>query len=43
MRQETEPSQATVKAAVEATLRGWGAELYVGQNFLVDGLESHDP
>ena len=33
MRQETEPSQAVVEAAVEATLRDWGAELYVGQKF----------
>ena len=31
--EETELSQATVEAAVEATLRGWGAELYVGQKF----------
>lgn len=33
MRQETEPSEAAVEAAVEVTLRGWGAELYVGQKF----------
>ena len=33
MRQETEPIQAAVEAAVEATLRGGGAELYVGQKF----------
>ena len=31
--EETELSQATVEAAVEATLKGWGAELYVGQKF----------
>ena len=33
MRQETEPSQAAAEAAVEETLRGWGAELYTGQKF----------
>ena len=33
MRQETEPSQAAVAAAVEVTLRGWVAELYTGQKF----------
>ena len=33
MRQETEPSQAAVAAAVEVTLRGWAAELYTGQKF----------
>ena len=33
MRQEAEPSRAVVEAAVEETLRGWGAELYTGQKF----------
>ena len=33
MRQETEPSQAAVAAAVEVTLRGWAAEPYTGQKF----------
>ena len=33
MLQETEPSQAAIEAAVEATFGGWGAELYVGQKF----------
>jgi hypothetical protein len=33
MRQETEPSQAAVEAAVEETLKGWAAELYNGQKF----------
>jgi hypothetical protein len=31
--EETVLSQAAVEAAVEETLRGWGAELYTGQKF----------
>ena len=29
--EETVPSQADIEAAVETTLRSWGAELYAGQ------------
>ncbi len=43
MRQDdAQLDQAVVEAAVEATLRGWGDELYTGQK-LVDGLEPLDP